>query len=468
MKPFSILVFLSILNPIYLYSFCGFFVAQADSKLFNNSSRVVLIRNEQKTTIGMMNDYKGDLKNFALVVPVPEVIKKSQIETKKALLFDKLDAYTAPRLVDYFDPNPCPDVSARRRASRFSETASARGLTATEEARIMPVYTPRELGITIEESYTVGEYDIEVLSAKYSSGLETYLLQNKYKIPEGASKAFKPYIKQDMKFFVAKVSLDTLKKGDTQFLSPLFFHFETPRFMLPIRLGMINSEGEQDLFVFTLSRIGRVETKNYRTRKLPSDTELPEYIENDFPNLYKTIFKRIVEKDKLENVYTEYVWNLNQICDPCTASPYSKDDLEELGVDWLSASPETGYQLLSDDVFLTRLHLRYTEKTFPEDLEFQETPDKDNFQTRFIVHHPYSWHGDEAKCECFREYMEKLQKRKKFWTDNLHSLTGMSKAEITAKMNAYVPDRKKRNERLGKIWTGSSPFFRPVPIQYSN
>ena len=46
----------------------------------------------------------------------------------------------------------------------------------------------KALGVTIEAQYTVGEYDILILSAQQSSGLETWLRENGYRIPAGASR----------------------------------------------------------------------------------------------------------------------------------------------------------------------------------------------------------------------------------------------------------------------------------------
>src|SRR5438477_7788487 len=88
-------------------AFCGFYVANADTKLFNQASQVVLVRNEDKTVITMANDFKGDPKEFAIVVPVPTVLEKGQIRVSDRTLVAHLDAYTAPRLVEYFDPDPC-------------------------------------------------------------------------------------------------------------------------------------------------------------------------------------------------------------------------------------------------------------------------------------------------------------------------------------------------------------------------
>src|SRR5213594_3370937 len=88
-------------------AFCGFYVAKADAKLFNQASQVVLVRHDNKTVITMANDFKGDPKEFAIIVPVPTVLEKDQIRVGDRALIEHLDAYSAPRLVEYFDDDPC-------------------------------------------------------------------------------------------------------------------------------------------------------------------------------------------------------------------------------------------------------------------------------------------------------------------------------------------------------------------------
>src|SRR5438132_338049 len=87
-------------------AFCGFYVARADAKLFNQASQVRLVRHDDKTVLTMANDFKGDLKEFAIVVPVPTVLEKGQIRVSDRALVAHLDAYSAPRLVEYFDDDP--------------------------------------------------------------------------------------------------------------------------------------------------------------------------------------------------------------------------------------------------------------------------------------------------------------------------------------------------------------------------
>ena len=42
------------------YAFCGFYVAKADTKLFNKASQVVLVRDGDRTVVTMANDFRGD------------------------------------------------------------------------------------------------------------------------------------------------------------------------------------------------------------------------------------------------------------------------------------------------------------------------------------------------------------------------------------------------------------------------
>src|SRR5262249_25110762 len=107
MKPITTLAAVVLTVALAAQAFCGFYVAKADTKLFNQASQVVLVRYEDKTVITMANDFKGDPKEFAIVVPVPVVLEKGQIRIGDRALIEHLDAYSSPRLVEYFDEDPC-------------------------------------------------------------------------------------------------------------------------------------------------------------------------------------------------------------------------------------------------------------------------------------------------------------------------------------------------------------------------
>src|SRR3954464_13882422 len=400
-------------------AFCGFYVATADTKLFNEASQVVLVRDGDRTVMTMVNDFKGELQEFAVVIPVPTFLRREQIHVAEKALVDHLDAYSAPRLVEYFDENPC-------RASYDSiQPMTMAAATAMRESAV----GARSQGVTIEAKYTVGEYDILILSAQQSSGLEAWLRDNHYKIPAGASAVLASYIKQNMRFFVAKVNVTEHTKLGFAYLRPLQVAYESPKFMLPIRLGMVNANGPQELFVYALTRKGRVETTNYRTVRLPSNAEVPLFVKNEFPGFYKSLFSQQVKRQDMRTVFLEYAWDMGWGA-PCSADPLSADELRQLGVFWLEKGGDNPSG--ARNVFLTRLHLRYDSAHFPEDLVFQETADRENFQGRFILRHP--WTGGD-RCEAAQSYRRELPKRYEQEAQTLASLTAWDVNKIRRKMN---------------------------------
>ncbi|MEP4051840.1 MAG: DUF2330 domain-containing protein [Litorimonas sp.] len=404
-------------------AFCGFYVAKAGTDLFNQSSKVALVRDGDRTVITMANDYQGDLTEFAMVIPVPTAIKREQVHISDPSLLKHLDAYTAPRLVEYFDDDPCaPQIMYEAmRSSAPNDMVVVTGSRARAKS----------LGVTIEDEFTVGEYDIQLLSAEQSDGLMTYLDENGYQVPDGAGRILGSYIKQDMKFFVAKVNLDEQSQTGNEYLRPIAVAFESPKFMLPIRLGTLNARGEQDLFVYALTREGQVETTNYRTQKIPTEQELPVYIKDEFPDFYKSMYKTAAKREGGHGVFMEYAWDMGW-CDPCAADPLSREELQELGVFWLpnNQKPQPrGRRIMpqAQDVFVTRLHVRYDAKSFPEDLKFKTTGNKQNFQGRYVLRHAFE---GEMKCEAAKDYKTMVNKRKEKEVKTLANLTGWDRTDI--------------------------------------
>ncbi len=393
-------------------AFCGFYVAKADGKLSNKTSQIIIARDGNRTNITMTSDFQGNFKDFAMVVPVPSVLQKNQIRVVDTNTVSKLDAYSVPRLVEYFDEDPCA-IQKLPGADPNNGPVLESGGRAVDRTKA--------LGVTIEAQYTVGEYDIVILSATQSDGLETWLRENNYKIPAGARDALEPYITGGMKFFVAKVNLENFSKTGFTLLRPLQMSFETPMFMLPLRLGMLNAVGDQDLVVYALTRKGRVETVNYPNVKVPSDAEVPMFVKNEFGKVYTALFKRAYERENKKASFLEYAWNTNS-CDPCSSDPPTMEELQRAGAGWVGQD---------SGVFLTRIHVRYNKKNFKEDLMFRETNSSETFQARYILRH--NWQGEAASCDAAKIYLEKQPKALETQAQNLAGLTGWKIEDIRRK-----------------------------------
>lgn len=400
-------------------AFCGFYVAKVDANLFNNTSEVILVRKANETVITMKNDYEGDLQNFAMIVPVPEVIKKDKIRIANPAIFQKLHDYSGPRLVEYNDEHPCMKV-----LYDYARSARADGAGNAQ-------FKDNRNQVTVLESYTVGEYDIVVLSARQSDGLATWLVSNGYKIPEKAGKLLQPYVRNGMKFFVVKVNLKEQAQVGGEALRPIQLRFNSDKFVLPIRLGMANAKGSQDMLVYAFTAQGRVTSTNYRTVEIPTNIEIPEFIEEEFQPFYKALFENAYRKAGKNVIFTEYAWNLNSDnfvkCDPCATTPPALAELEEAGVSWLERPQNQGLWAGSDyqgNLHFTRLHVRYDHEHFPQDLQFQVTPNKENFQGRYVINHPQPDDPSLENCDNASGYYADVVERRKQEMIDCEKLTG--------------------------------------------
>jgi hypothetical protein len=489
-------------TTVVAHAFCGFYVGGTDQKMFNDATQVVLMRDGTKTVLSMQNDYRGPLEDFAMVVPVPVVLKATDVKVLDKGVFERTDALGSPRLVEYWEQDPCPkpyedeigyyrrpmpspmaprstrayegagashmvddDDAPRKKANErpavppilASFTADPTSITADLATPVtwtfsysnqpyptprctvdhgvgvvqsgvpIPVTIPATTNFTlscansagksekqfqisavkIEGKFDVAEYQILILSATEATGLETWLKAQNYKIPADAEALLRPYIENGSKFFVAKVNPQKVRMVDGHAaLSPLSFHYDSEEFSLPIRLGLANSSGKQDLIVNILSADKRYEVANYKNVFIPTNFDVRASVRAHFAEFYASLFDKTIEANP-GAIVTEYAWTAvpNYHCDPCTNADITSPDLMALGADLM------GGQLAKGHFVLTRLHARYGKKDMKDDLRFAEAkpmtggreqwskngleygavPSEQNFfQARYAMRHPWT------------------------------------------------------------------------------
>ncbi|HEU0033748.1 MAG TPA: DUF2330 domain-containing protein [Kofleriaceae bacterium] len=387
-------------------AFCGFYINGAGGEMFNNATQVVLMRDGTRTVLSMQNNYQGPPQDFAMVVPVPVVLKETDVKTLTKDVFAKVDTMGAPRLVEYWEQDPCapPQVYPGAPPSAMAMESGA----AADDAK-----AAKDYGVKIEAKFTVGEYDIVILSAKESTGLDRYLRDQKYKIPAGAEPLLRPYVEGGSKFFVAKVNPKKVRFENGQaMLSPLRFHYDTDEFSLPIRLGLANAKDKQDLIVNILAPNQRYEVANYKNVTIPTNLDVKDEVRTRFGEFYAALFDRTIDQNP-GAIITEYAWDAST-CDPCPGPQLDYNDFATLGADVLGQGQGDGYY----GFVLTRLHARYGKDGAPNDLVFKKAkaivggreirdgngqleerarPDStNNFQGRYAIRH--RWTGPVA-CE---------------------------------------------------------------------
>jgi len=454
------------MSAVAAHAFCGFYVSGSDKKMFNDATNVVLMRSGTRTVLSMQNDYRGPLEDFAMVIPVPVVLKPTDVKVIPKAVFDRLDSLGSPRLVEYWEQDPCPmpiavttsiaqpsnrpmpapgmanmsqrssdgDYVADKKATKevqrpvppqlASFTVSPPSITADLKTPVTwsfyyanqpwpePTCTidhgvgrvqsdvPKDLELAasttfkitcansagkssrearinvvkIEAKFDVEEYQILILSAGEAAGLDQWLKLNGFKIPAEAESLLRPYVEQGSKFFVAKVDPKKVKMVDGRVaLSPLRFHYDSEEFSLPIRLGIANSSGKQDLIVNVLSPDRRYEVANYKNVAIPTNFDVKSNVKGRFTEFYAALFDKTVEKNP-GAVVTEYAWTSQPKpqgvygvdCDPCPPEPPIDGDMMLLGADVI------GGQIVNGGYVLTRLHARYGKNDMKDDLRFRE------------------------------------------------------------------------------------------------
>ncbi len=299
------------LAPTRVAAFCGFYVAGSETALHNHATTVVLMREGNRTVLSMQNDYAGPPEDFAVVVPVPAVLGRNDVRTLDRTLFDRVERLTGPRLVEYWEEDPCFDPSIGLGSLGTIGHGSGSGSGYGSGAG--------GLGgsfVRVEAQFAVGEYDIVVLGTNDSSALDTWLREHRYHIPEGAAEALRPYVEAGMKFFVARVDVDRVRfEHGRAVLSPLRVHYDSPELSLPVRLGLLNSAGAQDLVVVVLARQQRFEVANYPNAFMPTNLDVADDMRDQFGSFYETLLTRTFERHP-GAVVTEYAWQATT-CDPC-------------------------------------------------------------------------------------------------------------------------------------------------------
>ena len=325
-----------------------------ESLLLSDASLVVLMREGRRTVLTMRVDYQGPPEDFAMLVPVPEVLERGQVRTLEPGVIERLDRLSAPRLVEYWERNPCGEGAGGRdtmRPRRAEATAAGAGMAGDAVAEAAPRPPP----VRIEARYAVDEYDVTLLSAADSVGLLEWLRGAGYELPSRAEPILRSYIEQGTKFFLARVdgSRLALRNGRGR-LAPLQFHYESDAFQLPIRLGLMNSPGQQDVVVLALSHRGRVAVANRGNAIVPTNLELPAEARESFAPFYAGLLDRVLDASP-GSVVTEFASDVRD--------ELSADDARQLGADRIPSRNASGFTL-------TRLHYRYRDDQRPDDLVF--------------------------------------------------------------------------------------------------
>jgi hypothetical protein len=366
--------------PAPALAFCGLYVAEPGQTVENHASQVILAHHDGKTTLTLASDALGDVTSFGLLVPIPEAIGVDDVKVADVALFDFLEQYTNPRVVSY----TCDDLVQGGTSTRNYGCTSYDYAMSADDMDSSGNGPAADDSVTVEDRFTVGNYDIAVLSAEEAGGLSGWLGANGFASPTDRDGILQGYIDGGTHFLAVRVDTDGLETGQN-WLQPLQFTYTADRLTLPIRIGTLSSSSTQDLIVYALTddADGEVRVANYPEVTVEDECLWDADAGEDLTTWYDRRLDAAfgdeagwIEEYRIPIIGQAY-------CDPCTTnSPLFVSDLPAYG--WDGAASYYGGGYTSGAAYLTRIHLRYAADTAREDLVFETEGDQTMSQVRFI------------------------------------------------------------------------------------
>ncbi len=314
--------------------------------LKNPATAVFLLRDGSRTVLTVEPAYEGPQTRLSMIVPLPSAIERSDVRTISGHHFRRLDRRTAPRLTHAWEACGAPGLRPTSRARGRGAGMLAGALGAGED-----------LGVEVEETWDVDEYDVALLSAEESSGLLTFLRRRGLTLPDRAGPLLRSYIETGHRFALIEADPGRAEVvAGRMMLSPLQLAYDSEELRVPVRLGTLNSPGEQELLLYVLSREGRYEVANRESLVMGSGAELDASYEGGFAPLYRGLVDELFRQHPGAAV-TEYAATL--------ANPWSGEagfrDVYWLGLDHHIERTDAGTPRWRDlrRWTLTRIRHRY-------------------------------------------------------------------------------------------------------------
>lgn len=258
---------------------------------YSPASAVVITRDGRRTVLTIEAAYRGPATELSMVIPIPSAIDREAVRTVSGTLFRRFDGETAPRVRHVWPP--CPPSRMRRPASAEASGAGGGFSGRTEAERVQEEY-----GVEIQDEWPVDEYDVTLLGAEQSNGLLAFLRERGLELPQVAETMLRGYIESGHRFALFHVDPTRAQRiGALMMLSPIQIEYESDELRVPVRLGTLNSPGEQEILLYVLSPEGRYEMANRTNLNAPTDMRMRRDARGAFAELYTSITDEIFRRN---------------------------------------------------------------------------------------------------------------------------------------------------------------------------
>ena len=379
-----------------------------DDPSYNPASAVVLVREGRRTVMTVEAAYEGPAVELSLVVPIPGTIGRENVRTVSGTAFRRLDQRTAPRVRHVFKPCTRPSSLRVASAEGFGAGASAGGGGRTEAERVQD-----EFGVDIQDEWPVDEYDVTLLGAEQSTGLLAFLRERGLELPDAAATMLRGYIESGHRFVLFTADPSRAQRlGESMMLSPIQLEYESDELRVPVRLGTLNSPGEQELLLYVISTEGRFDVANRPSVLAPTDLRMRPDARGTFAELYTSITDEVFRQTPGAAI-TEYVHQVGTHVRQSEIAPFrgpstlGEPDRRRMGAGRTDAPRWTVSRIrhrygtnLSDDLSLTHADPVRLERRWSRWPQLRVPRGRDGqsfFHVQYVVEHNQRCVSDQAQ-----------------------------------------------------------------------
>lgn len=382
----------------------GLLLAKDGNPIFNKSSYIIYARNGEHNSITFTGDIRTAADEVLILIPLPTNVKYSDIKTVNIETMNHLLRYSAPRLIEYEDFDPCNPKSQHRPIIQTDQS-----FTTLEMDQAIPA--------TIDlQTKSNMQYDFVMLTSKESVGIDIWLKNYGYSLSQEERRIIHSYQDHNQHFLTIRVK-NFAKEGDI--LTPIQISYNSKTFTLPTKITALNNESKQDTVMMFLTKNSEVILNDNKILDMPVNMAIPTNQKEHFTEFYNKASKKIFSSHP-EVVRLEYSWPINA-CKPCTDQVISLSELSDLGVNWYHTPKNDlmGLAHPSAAIYLTRLHAQFDADTFATDFHFSLTAPKNNYQSYFNIFYPVK---KEASL-CPTDFSAKMQKLEEHYESDVRMLT---------------------------------------------
>ncbi len=228
------------------------------------------MRKGTRTVLSMQNNYKGPPQDVRDGDPGAGGAQGGgRQDAAEGGVREAWSAMGAPRLVEYWEQDPCQPPGQYGAGWPTAERSSA---GAPSERPPKP-----DLGVKIEAQFTVGEYhDRDPVGEGVDGARSRSCATRSTRSPRAPSRCCGRTSRAGSKFFVAKVDPKKVKfeSGQRGCCRRCGSTTTASEFALPIRLGLANAKDKQDLIVSILAPGQRYEVANYKNVTIPTNLDV--------------------------------------------------------------------------------------------------------------------------------------------------------------------------------------------------